>query len=139
MLRPGAVLPRLEAMSVVTALVALDVAKGGYWNVAPGFWQRYDRPWDGIAGAPGSARLIGSIASAYGAPTRYEITIYRVTLTPYGVHSGWSVDSLCDDALGHAGLTLAGCPRAASPHRPDHDPFRVRIPLQPGPSQVLPH
>jgi hypothetical protein len=118
-------------------LTSQDVAKGGRWNVTPGIWQRYDRPWDGVAGATGSARLVGTIGSAYGAPTRYEITIYRVTLTSFGVRSGWSIDSLCDDALRHAGLTLASCPRAALTRPPEYDPFRV--PRQIGPTHLLSH
>jgi hypothetical protein len=134
-LRPAAVLPRFEAMAVVAALTSRDVAKGGRWNVTPGIWQRYDRPWDGVAGGVGSARLVGTIGSAYGAPTRYEITIYRVTLTSYGVRGGWSIDSLCDDALVYAGLTLASCPRAALPRPPEFDPFR--LPRQSGPTHHL--
>jgi hypothetical protein len=122
-LRPAAVLPRAEAEKVVAALSALDVADGGVWNVSPGIWQRYDRPWDGLSGAMGSSNLVGSIGSAYGSPTRYEITLYRVTLTAIAVENGWTVDSLCDDALGHAGLTLANCPRANLTVPPEHDPF----------------
>ena len=124
-LRPAAVLPRSAAEKVVAALTALDVATGGIWNVSPGVWQRYDKPWDGIAGSAGTARLVGTIGSAYGSPTRYEITLYRVTLTAYGVAEGWSVEKLCDDALEHAGLTLASCPRATLSAPPGHDPFHV--------------
>jgi hypothetical protein len=133
-LRPAAVLPRYEAMRVVSGLNARDVAKGGQWNVTPGVWQRYDRPWDGIAGATGTARLVGTIGSAYGLPTRYEITIFRVTLTAHGLKCGWSVDSLCDDALVHAGLTLARCPRTQLSSPPEYDPFRV--PRQAGPAHL---
>jgi hypothetical protein len=122
-LRPAAVLPRIMAEKVVAALSALDVADGGVWNVNPGVWQRYDKPWDGIGGAPGGSTLLGSIGSAYGSPTRYEITLYRVTLTAFGVAHGWTVESLCDDALAHAGLTLANCPRANLSAPPEHDPF----------------
>jgi hypothetical protein len=117
------VLPRAEAEKVVDALTALDVSKGGVWNVNPGLWQRYDGSWDGPGGMMGSSQLVGTIGSAYGSPTRYEITLYRVTLTPYGVDNGWTVEKLCDDALEHAGLSLANCPRAALAHPPDHDPF----------------
>jgi hypothetical protein len=122
-LRPAAVLPRAEAEKVVAALSDLDVAKGGVWIVNPGLWQRYDKPWDGPGGMMGSSQLVGTIGSAYGSPTRYEITLYRVTLTAHGIGQGWSVESLCDDALDHAGLTLANCPRANLSHPPDHDPF----------------
>lgn len=134
--RPAAVLPRGDARTIVAALSSRDVAKGGLWNVTPGIWQRYDRSWDGIGGALGSARLIGTIASAQGAPTRYDIVIYRVTLTPFGVRSGWSIESLCDDALSYAGLTLATCPRAAMSPPPKTDPFRV--PRQIGPMHRIP-
>jgi hypothetical protein len=124
-LRPAAVLPRTEAEKVVEALTALDVGSGGVWNVNPGLWQRYDKPWDGLGGMMGSSQLVGTIGSAYGSPTRYEITLYRVTLTPYGVEHGWTVERLCDDALEHAGLTLANCPRAALTHPPEQDPFHL--------------
>jgi hypothetical protein len=124
-LRPAAVLPRTEAEKVVEALTALDVSKGGVWNVNPGLWQRYDSPWDGPGGMMGSSQLVGTIGSAYGSPTRYEITLYRVTLTTYGVENGWTVDKLCDDALAHAGLSLANCPRAALTAPPELDPFHL--------------
>jgi hypothetical protein len=72
----------------------------------------------------GSAQLVGTIATTYGAPTRYEITIYRVTVTAHGHEKGWSVESLCDDALGYAGLTLRSCSRAEMRQPPRADPFR---------------
>jgi hypothetical protein len=62
------------------------------------------------------------IQMAYGTPTRYEITIYRVTLTPVGTSAGWTVTSLCDEALGFGGLDVATCPRADLPAPPK--PFR---------------
>jgi hypothetical protein len=117
------VLPRAEAEKVVEALTALDVGSGGVWNVNPGLWQRYDKPWDGPGGMIGASQLVGTIGSAYGSPTRYEITLYRVTITAFGVEHGWTVERLCDDALEHAGLTLANCPRAALAQPPEHDPF----------------
>jgi hypothetical protein len=126
-LRPAAVLPRFEAEKVVEALTDLDVSKGGVWIVNPGLWQRYDKPWDGVGGMVGSARLVGTIGCAYGSPTRYEITLYRVTLTAYGMDSEWTVESLCDDALGHAGLTLSNCPRATLSTPPEHDPFHSEV------------
>jgi hypothetical protein len=123
-IRPAAVLRTLEAERVVNALKELDVAEGGMWNVNPGMWQRYDKPWDGIGGMAGTSKLVGTIASAYGSPTRYDITIYRVTVTTLGAELGWTVDSLCDEALGHAGLTLATCPRADLQDPPPRDPFK---------------
>lgn len=122
-IRPAAVLRQQEAKLVVDALSELDVANGGPWNVIPGLWQRYDRAWDGIGGMVGSAKLVGTIATTYGAPTRYDITIYRVTVTEHGHHLGWSVESLSNDALGYAGLTLRTCARAELADPPRPDPF----------------
>jgi hypothetical protein len=123
-IRPAAVLRRSEAQQVVNALSKLDVSNGGIWIVNAGLWQRYDKAWDGPAGMAGSSQVVGSIATTYGAPTRYDITIYRVTVTSHGQSKGWSVDSLCNDALGYAGLTLANCTRAELHAPPTADPFR---------------
>jgi hypothetical protein len=123
-IRPAAILREVEARRVVAALTNLDVSDGGTWNITPGVWQRYDKPWDGASGMAGSAKLIGTIGSTYGAPTRYEITLYRVTVTAHGAELGWTTDSLCDDALGYAGLTLASCARAELKTPPMSDPFR---------------
>jgi hypothetical protein len=125
-IRPAAVLREQEAARVQAALEERDVSRGGEWNVGPGLWQRYDRPWDGEGGMTGTARLIGTIGVVYGSPSRYEITIYRVTVTAAGADQGWSVASLCDDALAFAGLTLADCPRAEMVAPPMPDPFRRR-------------
>lgn len=123
-IRPAAVLRTLEVERVLDALSRLDVADGGVWNVNPGVWQRYDKPWNGAGGMMGTAKLIGSIGAAYGSPTRYDITLYRVTLTDHGAELGWTVESICDDALGYAGLTLATCTRAEMHLPPSSDPFR---------------
>lgn len=123
-LRPSAVLGESAAREVVRELERRDVSQGGPWNASPGLWQRYDQPWDGPQGGPGSAYLVGSIAAVYGTPSKYDITIYRVTTTEKGRAAGWTMESLCDDALQHAGLTLATCPRAALVAPPRPDPFR---------------
>jgi hypothetical protein len=123
-IRPAAVLREQEASRVQAALEALDVSKGGVWNIVPGLWQRYDKPWDGMSGITGSSQLVGTIGVIYGSPSRFEITIYRVTVTAAGTEAGWTVDSLCDDALGYAYLTLAECPRADLKQPPTADPFR---------------
>jgi hypothetical protein len=60
---------------------------------------------------------------AYGTPTRYEITIYRATLTSTGTSAGWTVETLCDEPLSFGGLRLATCPRASL--RPPPKPFRM--------------
>jgi hypothetical protein len=121
-IRPAAVLTEQAAHRVLTALEELDVARGGMWNVTPGLWQRFDKAWEG--GAMGGARLLGTIGAVYGTPSRYEITIYRATVTAYGAESGWTVEALCDDALVHAGLTLDTCPRASLVAPPLPSPFR---------------
>lgn len=125
-IRPAAVLREQEAARVQAALESLDVAAGGVWNVGPGVWQRYDQPWDGVGGTTGSARLVGTIGVVYGAPSRYEITIYRVTVTDAGTDLGWTVDTLCDDALGYAGTRLRDLPRAELAAPPRSDPFHRR-------------
>lgn len=124
-IRPAAVLDHEVAQDLLRALEALDVARGGVWNISVGLWQRYDRPWNGPGGTMGDAQLVGTIATVYQAPTKFEITIYRVTATTVGVEQGWTVESLCDDALRPVGLTLASCPRAEMLNAPVPDPFRT--------------
>lgn len=123
-IRPSAVLGEKAAREVVQELERRDVSKGGVWNASPGLWQRYDVAWNGPGGGPGEAKLVGSIAAVYGTPSKYDITIYRVTTTEHGRVAGWTVEALCDDALQHAGLTLATCPRAGLAAPPLPDPFR---------------
>lgn len=101
-----------------------DVSRGGVWNATVGLWQRYDVPWSGEDGGMGAARLVGTIAAVYGTPSRYEITIYRATITDYGLATGWTVEGLVDDALQYGDLTLASCPRADLVAPPAPDPFR---------------
>lgn len=123
-IRPSAVLGELAARAVVAELERRDVSRGGVWSASPGLWQRYDAPWDGVAGTRGSAQLVGSIAAVYGTPNKYDITIYRVTTTGHGRDGGWTVEGLCDDALQYADLTLSTCPRAGLVAPPAPDPFR---------------
>ena len=125
-IRPSAVLDERAAREVVSELEYRDVARGGVWSASPGLWQRYDRPWDGVGGGRGSAQLVGSVAAVYGTPSKYDITIYRVTTTDAGREAGWTVERLCDDALQYADLTLATCPRAQLVAPPAPDPFRRR-------------
>lgn len=97
-----------------------DVLARGHWQTTPTLWRRYDRPFDGPDGTSGTAELLGTMPVAYGTPTRYEITIYRATITRLGQEHGWSVVALCDEALGYGGLDLTSCPRAdlAPPPKP---------------------
>ena len=120
-IRPAAVLPEEAVRRVLVELALLDVCAGGRWHADPTQWRRYDRPWDG-PGNPGGAQLVGTMQVAYGTPTRYEITIYRATITQVGTSAGWTVESLCDEALGFGGYTLASCPRADL--KPPPKPFR---------------
>ena len=124
-IRPAAVLPEEAAMKILAALRAADVSRGGVWNASSSLWQRYDRPWDVLTGLRGDAELIGTICVTYDMPSRYYITVYRVTVTEVGLDQGWSVAKLCDDAFGFGGLTLDSCPRAdlVSPVRVD--PFKT--------------
>jgi hypothetical protein len=120
-IRPAAVLPEEAARRVLVEMALLDVTAGGLWHAEPTQWRRYDRSWSG-PGAPGKSQLVGTMQVAYGTPTRYEITIYRATITQAGTTSGWTVESLCDEALGFGGYTLASCPRADL--KPPPKPFR---------------
>jgi hypothetical protein len=123
-IRPAAVLSGAAASQVSEALRARDVRAGGRWHVEPGCWRLYEQPWERRNRNAVTTGIIGSIQVAYGTPTRYEITIFRATITLFGVRNGWSVTSLCDEALGYAGLTLATCPRADV--TPPPKPFRMR-------------
>ncbi len=123
-IRPAAILDAQAASRVLQQLRRLDVSAAGVWNATSSLWQRYDAPWDGAAGTRGDARLLGSIAVMYDSPHRHEITIYKVTVSVYGGEQGWTVESLCDDALIWSGLTLATCPRAELTEPPESDPFR---------------
>jgi hypothetical protein len=88
-----------------------DARAGGLWVAESACWRRFDQPWNGIDGA-GTATLMGSLQVIYDRPRRYEITVFRATITIEGSEAGWTTDSLCDEAFAHAGLTLANCPRA---------------------------
>lgn len=121
-IRPSAVLAAKLAAEILRELEARDVSKGGVWSASAGLWQRYDKPWDGPGGTRGGAVLVGTIGAVYGTPSKYDITIYRVTVTEQGLQAGWTVQKLSDDALQHVGLTLATCPRTQMTGAPK-DPF----------------
>lgn len=123
-IRPSAVLAEQAAKDVLRELEYRDVARGGVWNAAIGLWQRYDHPWNGDHQSPGTAKVVGSIGTVYGTPGKYDITIYRVTISEHGKATGWTVEKVCDDALQHAGLTLETCPRTGLTPPPAPDPFR---------------
>jgi hypothetical protein len=121
-IRPAAVIPEDAARTILMALALRDVRVDGLWEAEPTVWRRFDQTWDGPNGTPGAAELLGTIQVAYGVPTRYEITLFRATITTLGSRHGWSVSDLCDEALGFGGLTLDTCPRAdlKPPPRPFH-------------------
>lgn len=125
-IRPAAVVPESAAARIVAELGERDVSNGGVWNASPTVWQRYSAPWDGPGATRGAAVLIGTVAVAYGTPMRHHITVYRVTITEAGAAQGWTVDQLCDEALGYGGLTLAECPRAELAAPPVPDPFHLK-------------
>src|SRR4051812_18266872 len=124
-LPPAAVVPEASAARIIEQLSMRDVSRGGVWNVSATLWQRYSGAWDGIGGTTGSALLIGSIAVAYETPVRNHITIYRVTITEGGRDSGWTVEALCDEALGYGGVTLGARPRAGLMSPPPPGPFQA--------------
>ena len=120
-IRPAAIVPEDAVRRILVELALRDVRNGGVWQSEPQLWSLFDRPWRG-ADNPAGAELIGSIQVAYGTPTKYEITLYRVTVTKFGHDNGWTVELLSDEALGYGGLTLAQCPRA--PLNAPPKPFR---------------
>jgi hypothetical protein len=124
-IRPAAVLSQQSAHRVREGLKKDDVRAGGHWHAEPGCWRLFERPWKGRdERSAAAAGLIGSIQVAYGMPTRYEITIFRATITLLGTRGGHTVESLCNEALVHANLTLGTCPRIDMPAPPRA--FRMR-------------
>ena len=121
-IRPAAVVPEQAARQVLVELAMRDVRMGGLWWSEPTIWRRYDAPWTGLDGGVGGSEVLGTMQIAYGVPTRFDITIYRATITRLGCDHGLTVTSLCDEALGFGGLSLATCPRAEL--QPPPRPFK---------------
>jgi hypothetical protein len=117
-IRPAAIVPEHAARRVLVELARRDLSNGGEWQSEPQLWSRFDGPLPPEGSA--APALMGTIHVTYGTPTKYEITLYRVTVTAGGVAAGWTVASLTDEALSFGGLTLAECPRAVvnTPPRP---------------------
>ena len=117
-IRPAAIVPEHAARLVLVELARRDLSNGGEWKSEPQLWSRFDGP----SGQDGERppQLMGTIHVSYGTPTKYEITVYRVTVTAAGLAAGWTVASLTDEALRFGGLTLEECPRATvnPPPRP---------------------
>jgi len=121
-IRPAAVLSETHARLILAGLASDDVQHAGHWRTRVGTWRRYVSPWSPGADLPGDATHIGTISCVYDSPARYCVTVFRVSMTSFGLREGWTTDSLCDEAFSHAGLTLGACPRAslAAPPRPFH-------------------
>jgi uncharacterized protein YjeT (DUF2065 family) len=115
-IRPAAVVPEDSARSILVELALLDVYAGGVWLAKPNLWSRWSQPWTDPQ--LNNSRLIGTVEVAYGTPSRYEVTIYRVSITAYGEDHGWTVRTLVDEALRLGGLTLDDCPRSQLPPPP---------------------
>lgn len=120
-IRPAAIIPEEAARAILVELSLRDVRNGGVWRSDPSRWALYDSPWPTPVDQ-GAAQLLGTIQVAYSTPTRYEITIFRATVTRVGTDTGWTVESLCDEALGFGQLSLSTCPRAEMKEPPK--PFR---------------
>ncbi len=121
-IRPAAIVPEEQARLVLVELALRDVYAGGYWNATPTLWRRFDRSFEPDTPLE-EAHVIGSLQVAYGTPTRYDITIYRATVTNLGQEHSYTVETLVDEALGYGGLNLASCPRADL--QPPPPPFKM--------------
>ena len=79
-IRPAAIVPEEAARAILVELSLNSVHSGGVWRAEPSRWNRYDKAWVSTDD-PGESCLLGSIQVAYGTPTKYEITIYRVSIS----------------------------------------------------------
>ena len=121
-IRPAAVLSETHTRLILQGLSEDDVRAGGHWWIRVNTWRRYESPWAPGAEEPGDALHVGTISCVYDSPARYCVTVFRVSMTSFGLRRGWTTDSLCGEAFGYAGLTLADCPRASL--APPPEPFR---------------
>jgi hypothetical protein len=118
------VLADATVREVLADLSAQDVKRGGVWLVEAGHWHRYDRPWNGDDGGPGTAQRLGGVHVAYGTPTRYEVTVYRATITEAGARCGWTVPDLLAQVLRSVALTADNHRQLEQKSAPK--PFRLR-------------
>src|SRR5437764_11438115 len=102
-IRPAAVVPGQASRTLLAWVAVHDVTHGGVWAHDIGYFKRFSGPFDGIGGMRGSAVLLGSVHVTW---DKYDVTIFRVSVTDAGVERGMTVESLCDELLLHAGLTL---------------------------------
>jgi hypothetical protein len=122
-IRPSAIVPEQAARQLLAWVAVHDVTHGGVWAHDVGYFKRFSGPFDGVAGMRGSAVLLGTIHVTW---DKYDVTIFRVSITDDGAARGMTVEGLCNELLLHAGHTLATCPRADLPPAPAPDPFRHR-------------
>jgi hypothetical protein len=120
-IRPAAILADRDARAVMAWLGRHDVTAGGCWAHDVSYIKRFSGPFDGLSGMRGSAVLLGSIYITW---ERYQVTIYRVSITDEGAAAGITLEGLCDEVLQVVGLSLASCPRAQLADAPVPDPFR---------------
>ena len=121
-IRPGGDPARgLGRAAVLVELAMRDAHGHGVWHAQPTLWRRFDRPWDGPSGSQGSALLRRHDAGRVRDPDASTRSRSTARPSPASAHeNGWTVESLCDEALGFGGLDLASCPRAelAPPPKP---------------------
>lgn len=120
-IRPAAIVPERSARLLLAWVAVHDVTRGGVWAHDIGYFKRFSGPFNGPAGMRGDAVLLGSVHVTW---EKYEVTIFRVSITDEGAATGMTVESLCNELLRHAGQTLASCPRADLAPAPAPDPFR---------------
>jgi hypothetical protein len=121
MIRPAAVIPEAAARAILTGMAVSSVYTDGLWLAEPSRWVRYETPWT-QPHAQGRSPRLGTIRVAYGTPTKYEITLYQVTISEAGIAAGMTPQSLADEALAFGSLSLARCPRTSLSTPPK--PFR---------------
>ena len=120
-IRPSAIVPEQAARQLLAWVAVHDVTHGGVWAHDIGYFKRFSGPFDGHGGMRGTAVLLGTIHVTW---DKYDVTIFRVSITDEGVARRMTVEGLCNELLVHAGLTLATCPRAELAATPAPDPFR---------------
>lgn len=120
-IRPAAIIPEAAARAILTGMAVNSVYNNGLWLAEPSRWIRYDQPWAHPVDQ-GRTNRLGIIRVTYGMPTKYEITLFQVSITQAGVAAGHDPSSLADEALAFGDLTLAACPRAQL--KPPPKPFR---------------
>jgi len=111
--------PAAAARAILTGMAISSVYTDGLWLAEPSRWVRYETPWT-QPHQQGRSRRFGTIRVAYGMPTKYEITLYQVTISQAGLDAGMTPQSLADEALSFGSLSLARCPRTSvsSPPKP---------------------